>query len=97
MNSIKTRCSWVITDDPLSVAYHDTEWGVPVWDDRLLFEFLCLEGMQAGLSWHTILKKRQNYQKNFSHFDPKKIIRFNEEKIDFSSWILPEYNLKPSS
>jgi len=77
----KTRCKWV-TDDPLYIDYHDNEWGVPIYDERLLFEFLVLEGMQAGLSWFTILKKRDNYRKNFSNFEPKKIIRFDENKIE---------------
>ncbi|MBI5886369.1 MAG: DNA-3-methyladenine glycosylase I [Deltaproteobacteria bacterium] len=74
------RCGWV-SDDPLYIAYHDTEWGVPVHDDRRLFEFLILEGAQAGLSWLTILKKRENYRKAFSGFDPAKVARFREEKI----------------
>jgi len=64
------RCEWA-GSDPLMVAYHDREWGVPVHDDHLLFEFLTLEGAQAGLSWMTILKKREHYRKVFSGFDPK--------------------------
>ena len=64
------RCSWV-GDDPLSIAYHDEEWGLPVHDDRELFEFLILEGAQAGLSWMTILKKRANYRRAFDHFEPR--------------------------
>ena len=75
-----TRCQWV-TDNPLYIAYHDTEWGVPVHDDRKLFEFLILEGAQAGLSWLTILKKREGYRKAFSNFDPAKVVRFDENKI----------------
>ena len=63
------RCSWATTD--LSIAYHDKEWGVPVHDDRLLFEFLILEGAQAGLSWSTILKKRDNYRRAFENFDAR--------------------------
>ena len=77
---MKTRCAWVNTD-PLYIDYHDTEWGKPIYDDRLLFEFLNLEAMQAGLSWITILKKRENYRKAFDNFDPKKIISYTEEKI----------------
>jgi DNA-3-methyladenine glycosylase I len=74
------RCGWV-TEDPLYIAYHDTEWGVPVFDDRKLFEFLILEGAQAGLSWLTVLKKRENYRKAFSGFDPAKVAAFGEDKI----------------
>jgi len=70
-----------VTDDPLYIAYHDTEWGVPVHDDRRLFEFLILEGAQAGLSWLTVLKKRENYRKAFCNFDPVKVAQFDEEKI----------------
>ena len=69
------RCEWPGTD-PLMVAYHDQEWGVPLHDDRKLFEFLILEGAQAGLSWSTILKKRSNYRKAFEGFDPKKISKY---------------------
>ena len=76
-----TRCFWAITDDPLYLAYHDQEWGVPVHDDRLLFEFLILEGAQAGLSWYTILRKRPNYHLAFDNFDPYKIARYNEQKV----------------
>jgi DNA-3-methyladenine glycosylase I len=72
----KTRCGWVNPDDPQYVAYHDDEWGRPVHDDRLLFEMLTLEGAQAGLSWATILAKRQNYRKAFAGFDPRKVARF---------------------
>ena len=68
------RCSWPST--ALDIAYHDKEWGVPVHDDRVLFEFLILEGAQAGLSWSTILNKRENYRKAFAGFDPKKVARF---------------------
>lgn len=75
------RCGWV-TQDPLYEAYHDHEWGVPVYDDRLLFEFLNLEGAQAGLSWYTILKKREGYRKAFDQFDPAKIIHYDEKKIE---------------
>jgi DNA-3-methyladenine glycosylase I len=75
----KTRCAWA-GDDPLYVRYHDREWGVPLHDDRRLFEFLVLEGAQAGLSWITILKKRENYRKAFDGFDPEKVAAFGENK-----------------
>src|SRR5436190_4023237 len=68
------RCSWARNE--LSIRYHDSEWGVPQHDDRVLFEFLILEGAQAGLSWETILKKRDAYRAAFAHFDPKKVARF---------------------
>jgi len=71
----RRRCAWAGTD-PLMVAYHDREWGVPVHDDRVLFEFLILEGAQAGLSWATILRKRENYRRAFRGFDPEKVARF---------------------
>jgi DNA-3-methyladenine glycosylase I len=74
------RCSWA--RDELSAAYHDQEWGVPTHDDRKLFEFLLLEGAQAGLSWDTILKKRKNYRAAFDGFDPKKIARYTPKKLD---------------
>ena len=74
------RCDWA-GSDPLYVSYHDEEWGVPVHDDRSLFEFLVLEGAQAGLSWLTILKKRQAYRKAFAGFDPLKVARFDRRKI----------------
>jgi DNA-3-methyladenine glycosylase I len=74
------RCSWATTE--LSIPYHDTEWGVPLHDDRGLFEFLILEGAQAGLSWETILKKRENYRKAFDDFDPERIARYNAKKLD---------------
>ena len=77
---MKHRCSWC-GDDPLYIKYHDEEWGVPVHDDRILFEMLILEGAQAGLSWITVLKKRENYRKSFSNFDPVKISRYSENKI----------------
>ena len=75
------RCWWC-GDDPLYQSYHDDEWGVPVHDDRLLFEFLCLEGAQAGLSWITILRKRDNYRRAFDNFDAGKIARYRQAKID---------------
>jgi DNA-3-methyladenine glycosylase I len=75
------RCPWVDLEKPDYVAYHDEEWGVPVYDDRLLFEFLTLEAAQAGLSWYTVLRKRENYRVAFSGFDPAKVARFDERKI----------------
>ncbi len=75
------RCNWA-GNDPLYQKYHDEEWGVPVHDDQKLFEMLCLEGAQAGLSWITILRKRENYRKAFSHFDAKKIARYDSDKIE---------------
>ncbi|GAB4178566.1 MAG: DNA-3-methyladenine glycosylase I [Calditrichia bacterium] len=75
------RCQWC-GDDPLYIEYHDTEWGVPVHDDQKHFEFLILEGMQAGLSWITILRKRENFRKAFDHFDPIKIAGYDQKKID---------------
>jgi DNA-3-methyladenine glycosylase I len=75
----KIRCGWA-GSDPLYVSYHDTEWGVPVRDDRVLFEFLILEGFQAGLSWITILRKREAFRRAFAGFDPKKIARYGERE-----------------
>lgn len=75
-----TRCSWV-NEDPLYIAYHDEEWGKPLRDDRKLFELLMLEGMQAGLSWYTILKKRENYRRAFDGFDPEIIVHYDEVKV----------------
>lgn len=77
----KIRCSWCGTD-PLYVSYHDEEWGVPVYDDDTLFEFLILETFQAGLSWITVLKKRENFRKAFDNFDYKKIATYNEAKYE---------------
>jgi DNA-3-methyladenine glycosylase I len=74
------RCSWC-GDDPLYVRYHDEEWGVPIYDDQLLFAKLILDGAQAGLSWITILRKRENYWDAFDQFDPEKIARYDETKI----------------
>jgi DNA-3-methyladenine glycosylase I len=76
------RCPWVDLEKPDYIAYHDSEWGVPVYDDRLLFEFLTLEAAQAGLSWYTVLKKRPRYRIAFSNFDPEKVARFNDRKIE---------------
>ncbi|GFZ82360.1 DNA-3-methyladenine glycosylase I [Aquaticitalea lipolytica] len=77
----KHRCGWCL-GDPIYEAYHDTEWGVPVKDDATLFEFLILETFQAGLSWITILRKRENFRKAFDNFDYKKIVNYNQKKID---------------
>jgi DNA-3-methyladenine glycosylase I len=74
------RCAWA-GSEPMYVAYHDHEWGVPVHDDRTLFEFLVLEGAQAGLSWSTILRKRENYRQAFDGFDPVKVAEYDDEKI----------------
>jgi DNA-3-methyladenine glycosylase I len=78
---MKERCQWA-GENPLYIQYHDSEWGVPVHDDRKLFEFLILEGAQAGLSWLTILKRRENYRKAFASFDVEKVARFGEKKIE---------------
>ena len=75
------RCFWAAGGAPHYVAYHDEEWGVPQHDDRVLFEFLILEGAQAGLSWSTILNKRENYRKAFAGFDPRKVARFDKARI----------------
>ncbi len=76
------RCAWVEEGNALYEAYHDAEWGVPVHDDRKHFEFLILEGAQAGLSWLTILKRREGYRRAFANFDPAKVAKFDEEKIE---------------
>lgn len=78
---MKKRCFWV-SDDPLYIEYHDTEWGVPVYDDDKLFEFLILETFQAGLSWITVLKKRENFRAAFDNFDYKRIANYTEEKFE---------------
>ncbi|RLJ65391.1 DNA-3-methyladenine glycosylase I [Sulfurisoma sediminicola] len=77
---LKPRCPWC-GDDPLYVAYHDEEWGVPQHDERVLFEFLILEGAQAGLSWLTILRKRDNYRKAFDGFDPARVARYDDADV----------------
>ena len=77
----KTRCPWP-GEDPLYVAYHDTEWGVPEYDDRALYEKLILDGFQAGLSWITILRKRENFRRAFDGFQPEKIARYTPKKIE---------------
>jgi DNA-3-methyladenine glycosylase I len=76
---MQKRCAWATT--PLSIAYHDEEWGVPVYNDNRLFEFLILEGAQAGLSWETILRKRDNYRAAFDGFDPRKVAKYDQQKI----------------
>ena len=76
------RCKWCNLKNPLYVEYHDSEWGVPQYDDSKLFELLLLEPFQAGLAWETVLKKRENFRKAFDHFDPEKISRYTQEKID---------------
>ena len=81
-NSLVHRCQWVQLDNPLSVAYHDEEWGVPVYDHHKQFEFLILEGAQAGLSWNTILKRRENYRKAFSDFDPNAVAAYGKAELN---------------
>ena len=76
-----TRCDWSL-GHPLMIEYHDTEWGVPVHDDRKLFEFLVLDAAQAGLSWRTVLLKRENYRKAFDNFDAEKVARYTEKRIE---------------
>ena len=77
-----SRCAWVPEADPLYVAYHDEEWGVPVHDDRQLYELLVLEGAQAGLSWATILRKREGYRRLFAGFDPETVARFDGRRVE---------------
>jgi DNA-3-methyladenine glycosylase I len=79
---VPTRCAWVPEADPLYVAYHDDEWGVPSHDDRHLFELLVLEGAQAGLSWSTILRKREGYRKAFAGFDAERVARFGDADVE---------------
>jgi len=74
------RCGWA-GDDPIMISYHDEEWGVPVCDDRKLFEFLVLEGAQAGLSWRTVLRKREGYRKAFQGFDPERVARYGDKEV----------------
>ena len=78
----KKRCAWAESGNELYIQYHDREWGVPVHEDRKQFEFLILEGAQAGLSWSTVLNKREGYRKAFANFDPVKVARFSEKKIE---------------
>ena len=82
MNDARKRCEWVSGADPLMLDYHDREWGVPVHDDRKHFEFLVLEAAQAGLSWSTVLKKREGYRRAFSGFDPAKVARYSDKRIE---------------
>jgi DNA-3-methyladenine glycosylase I len=77
-----TRCSWAADSTPVMQAYHDTEWGVPLHDDRALFEFLCLEGAQAGLSWRTVLEKRENYRRAFDRFDIARCAKLTDRRIE---------------
>src|SRR5947209_18078918 len=79
-NEIRIRCEWARNE--LSIRYHDEEWGVPQHDDRKLFEFLIHEGAQAGLSWDTILKKRENYRAAFDNFDPRKVARYDQRRVE---------------
>lgn len=81
MNKTLTRCAWVGADDELMQKYHDEEWGVPLYDDNAIFEFLCLEAFQAGLSWKTILYKRENFRKAFANFNPVKVSKFGDKDI----------------
>ena len=78
----KTRCAWVDEAKTEDVLYHDAEWGVPVHDDRKLFEMLVLEGAQAGLSWSTILKRRKGYRKAFKNFDPQQVIKMTDDELE---------------
>lgn len=82
MGKVVTRCRWAEGVSLDYIEYHDKEWGVPVWDDRTQFEFLILEGAQAGLSWSTILNKRAGYQKLFADFDPEKVARFTAKRVE---------------
>ena len=78
----KQRCAWASGGDPMMIDYHDHEWGVPAHDDHKLFEFLVLEGAQAGLSWSTVLKKRDGYRRAFAGFDPEKVARFSDARVE---------------
>ena len=82
MSKAIRRCKWAEGVSLKYIEYHDTEWGVPVWDDRTQFEFLILEGAQAGLSWSTILNKREGYRKAFAEFDPEKVARFTKKRVE---------------
>src|SRR5438094_1714596 len=82
MSEVKKRCGWVGENNPLMLEYHDREWGVPVHDDVKHFEFLVLEGAQAGLSWSIVLNKREGYRRAFSQFDPEKVARYSPARID---------------
>jgi len=76
-----SRCAWATEHDPVMKKYHDTEWGVPLHNDKKIFEFLCLESFQSGLSWRTVLNKRKNFEKAFAGFDPKKVARFTKKDL----------------
>jgi len=80
-DSQKTRCGW-LNSDPLYIQYHDEEWGVPLYDDQKLFEFIVLESSQAGLSWYTVLRKRENYRAAFANFKPEEVAKFGEQDLD---------------
>ena len=82
MNGQQKRCDWVNPNDPLMIDYHDHEWGVPVHDDRKHFEFLVLEAAQAGLSWSTVLRKRDGYRRAFSEFDPELVARYTDQQVE---------------
>lgn len=82
MSTTRKRCAWVTGASPLMLDYHDAEWGVPVHDDRKHFEFLVLEGAQAGLSWSTVLNRREGYRRAFANFDPVEVARFTDERIE---------------
>ena len=82
MTKVVARCKWAEGVSLEYIQYHDTEWGVPVWDDQVQFEFLILEGAQAGLSWSTILNKREGYRKAFAEFDPVKVARFTDKRVE---------------
>jgi DNA-3-methyladenine glycosylase I len=81
MATIPVRCTWSVDGNDTYIKYHDTEWGVPAWDDQTQFEFLILEGAQAGLSWSTILNKREGYREAFAGFDPERIARFGKREV----------------
>jgi DNA-3-methyladenine glycosylase I len=81
VTAARRRCPWPSDDDPRMLAYHDTEWGRPCHDDRVLFEFLLLESFQAGLAWRTVLHKRENFRRAFAGFDPKAVARFGDEDV----------------
>ena len=83
------RCAWVNLNEPIYVKYHDEEWGVPITDDQQLFEMICLEGAQAGLSWLTILKRRDGYRAAFDQFDVKKIVEYDDAKLSAFSTPCP--------
>ncbi len=82
LHSKRSRCPWVDLSRPDYVEYHDKEWGVPIFDDRIIFEFLTLEAAQAGLSWYTVLRKRDHYRQAYRDFDPEKVARFNASDIE---------------